>query len=69
MDAVITLTLVAEMEVIDAFVIHVFAEDIFCKHAVAHDRLVMDAVIILTLVAEMELIDAFVIHVFAEDIF
>ena len=28
-DAVIILTLVADMELIDAFVMHVFAEDIF----------------------------------------
>ena len=49
--------------------IHVLFIDIFLKHSVAHDRLVMDAVIILTLVPEMELIDAFVMHVFADEKF
>ena len=49
-DTVIILSLVQEMELIDAFVIHVFSNDIFWKHTVAHDRLVIDDVIILILV-------------------
>ena len=43
-DAVIILALGEEMELIDAFIMHVFAIDKFWKLAVAHERLVMDAV-------------------------
>ena len=46
---------VAELELIDAFLIHVFANDTFWKHAVAQDRLVMDAVGILTFVAQKQM--------------
>ena len=64
-DAVIVLTLVEEMELVDAFVIYVFDNDTFGKLAVAHDRLMMDTVSILTLVPEMKFKDAFVMGVFA----
>ena len=36
--AVIIPTLVEEMELIDVFVRHVFVDDTFWKHALAHDR-------------------------------
>ena len=52
--AVIILRLVEEIESIDVFVIHLFANGTFWKHTVTHDILVMDAVIILTLVKEMK---------------
>ena len=64
-DALIILTFVEEMELIHAFIIHVFAIYTFSKNEVANDRLVIDAVIMLTMKEEIELIDAFVIHMFA----
>ena len=68
-DAVIMLTSVAEIELLDVFVIHVFASDTFWKLPVALDRLAIDALIILTLVAEMKIVNAFVKQVFASDMF
>ena len=46
MNAVIIMTLLEGIELIDAFVIHMFAIniDIFWMHAVAHDRLLIEAV-------------------------
>ena len=52
---VILLTLVAETGFIDVFVIHLFTNDTFWKHAVIHDRLVIDAVVIVVFIKEMEL--------------
>ena len=63
------MTLVQEMELMDAFIIQVFENEKFWKLAGAHDRLVMDAVTILKLDAEMKLFDAFVMDVFAKDTF
>ena len=67
MDAVVILTLVDNMEIIDEFVITLFINDNFLKHAVAHDRLVIDDVRVLTLAEKIELIDAHVIHAFDND--
>ena len=61
MDAVIILSLVKEMELMDTFVMHMCAKDTFEKHAVAHDRLVIDDIVIQILVEKMELIDAFLL--------
>ena len=65
-NAVNIMTLVEEIELIDAFGIHLFPIDTFLKLAVARDRLVMDAVTLLTMVAEM---DPFVRHGFAINTF
>ena len=68
-DAVIILTLVQEMEFIDAFLIPVFDIGTVSKNVVAHERFVMDAATLLTLVEEIKLINAFIIHMFAIDTF
>ena len=39
MDAIIIMILAEQIELIDAFIIHVFDNDIFWKHVVAHDRI------------------------------